>query len=312
MKKILAILPKSIGGRLTTESLISGFKKNGFEVVVFDELKDKILPHLNFEYIIGYDYSPLRIKIDNNLKPPCICYFSDVIQSKTAGVEYKDYYKYLFNKDVFVFYWDRALSLKEGFFYMPHFVDCTIYRDFLPPKVDVLFAGRLDTDLRLKTYLELNKRLKNLKFRFCAIERHYKDAIVRCNSELERDIIKNTYFGFIDNEKDMARVINEAKIVYNINSQGISSLNYRSIQTLACKRLLISDNRLELDLFGGIIPIWDDIDDLVKKITFYLSDSKQYDNIVQKARKLIELNHDSAICTGRILEIISQAGLYNF
>ena len=31
-----------------------------------------------------------------------------------------------------------------------------------------------------------------------------------------------------------------------MNSQGISSLNYRTFQTIACKRLLISDYREEL------------------------------------------------------------------
>ena len=41
-KKVLAILPVSIGGRLTTNSIIDGYKQNNCDVVVFDELKDKI------------------------------------------------------------------------------------------------------------------------------------------------------------------------------------------------------------------------------------------------------------------------------
>ena len=32
MKKILAIMPISIGGRLTTSSIIDGFRENGFEI----------------------------------------------------------------------------------------------------------------------------------------------------------------------------------------------------------------------------------------------------------------------------------------
>ena len=47
MKKILAILPISIGGRLTTYSIIDGYRQNGCDVTVFDELFDK-----NFEKII--------------------------------------------------------------------------------------------------------------------------------------------------------------------------------------------------------------------------------------------------------------------
>ena len=33
--KILAILPASIGGRLTMQSIFDGFKLNGFDVFVF-------------------------------------------------------------------------------------------------------------------------------------------------------------------------------------------------------------------------------------------------------------------------------------
>ena len=40
MKKILGILPHSIGGRLTTLSILDGFRLNGFEIVIFDELKN--------------------------------------------------------------------------------------------------------------------------------------------------------------------------------------------------------------------------------------------------------------------------------
>ena len=67
MNKILAIMPISIGGRLTTSSFIDGFIQNGFEVIVYDELKnDNFLDYLSddFEYIIGYDFSPIKLKKD--------------------------------------------------------------------------------------------------------------------------------------------------------------------------------------------------------------------------------------------------------
>ena len=59
-KKILAILPISIGGTLTTSSIIDGFRQNGCEVKVFDELFDKNLnDYLNdsYDFITGYDFS---------------------------------------------------------------------------------------------------------------------------------------------------------------------------------------------------------------------------------------------------------------
>ena len=82
MRRILAILPVSIGGRLTTSSMIDGFRQNGCEVVVFDELFDKNLQEVlkgEYDFIAGYDFSGLKIKVDNGLKIPSINYFSDDI-----------------------------------------------------------------------------------------------------------------------------------------------------------------------------------------------------------------------------------------
>ena len=67
-KKILAILPVSIGGRLTTNSIIDGYRQNNCEVTVFDELFDKNLDEIlknDFDQIVGYDFSPLKINISN-------------------------------------------------------------------------------------------------------------------------------------------------------------------------------------------------------------------------------------------------------
>lgn len=307
MKKVLGIMPHSIGGRLTTSSILDGFRQNGFEVIVFDELKqDNFCEYLDqdWAYIAGYDFSPVKLKIDYNLKAPCVAYFSDIIQNKTSGEGFLEYYKFLKNDDIFVFYWDRALSLKEGWFYQPHFVNEKIYKNFLKPKYDVFFAGRLDTKERLFMFLELNRLCPDLKFKYCAIQRHFDDAISRCKNDFEKEILKKAYCGFIDNEKDMAKAINEAKIVYNINSQGISSLNYRTIQTLACQRLLISDVREELDIFDNIIPTYENTRDLAQKIKYYLENQDEYEKITKKARKVIKDKLNSKICVKNMLNTI--------
>ena len=57
--KILAILPISIGGRLTMNSIIDGFKQNDCRVTVYDNLFGKNLSEIlekKFDYITGYDY----------------------------------------------------------------------------------------------------------------------------------------------------------------------------------------------------------------------------------------------------------------
>lgn len=305
MKKILGILPHSIGGRLTTSSILDGFRQNGFKVIVFDELKMDNFDDFvgNYDYIVGYDFSPIKLKIDHNLNIPCIAYFSDVIEQKTSGVGYIEYNKYLKNDDIKVFYWDRALAHQSGFNYQAHFVNTQIYKNFAKPTVDVIFMGRLDTDLRLKMYLKLNQLLPSLKFKYYGIQKHYEDAISRCANIDEIEILKNTYSGFIDNELDMACAINETKIVYNINAQGITSLNYRTIQTLACERLLISDFREELDLFDNVIPVYDDVDDLARKISFYIENNEEYQKIVSYCKDKVIKNHDSKICVQKMLDI---------
>lgn len=306
MKKILGIMPHSIGGRLTTISILDGFRLNNFEVVVFDELKQNNFNDFlsdDYDFIVGYDFSPIKLKIDYNLNFPCVAYFSDVIENKTSGVGYVEYNKYLNNPDIYVFYWDRELCKNTSFIYQPHFVNIEVYKNYLNPKFDVMFMGRLDTDLRLNTFIELNKLLPELSFKYYAIEKHYNDALLRCNCK-DKNILKKTYCGFIDNEKDMARVINEVKIVYNINAQGISSLNYRTIQVLACERLVISDKRTELDLFSNAIPTYDSINDLARKIKYYIDNQDKYFKITTFARQIIEQKLNSKTCVSKIIKTL--------
>ena len=307
-KKILAILPISIGGRLTMNSIIDGYRQNCCDVTVYDELYDKNLSkHIktNYDQILGYDFSPLKIKIDNNLDIKCVCYFSDDIRSKASGPEWEKYLPYLENEDNYTFYWDKVLTSYENFkniHYLPHFVNFNIYKDNgQNPEFDIMFAGRLDTDYRLSFFEELVLKLPDLKIAWYAIDRHYQDARKRAKYP---EIIDLCYQGFIDNEKDMASAINNSKIVFNINSQGISSLNYRTFQTVACKRLLISDYREELALFEGFMPFYEDFSDLLFKIESYLQDSEAYNTIVENCYRIAENNHNSKNCVRYMLKTV--------
>lgn len=307
-KKILAILPVSIGGRLTTNSIIDGYRQNNCEVTVFDELFDKNLDEIlknDFDQIVGYDFSPLKIKIDNDLKTKCVCYFSDDIRSNTSGPEWKKYLPYLENDDVYTFYWDRVLTSYENFkniHYLPHFVNFDIYKDNdTTPEFDILFAGRLDTDYRLSFFEELVLKLPDYKIAWYAIDKHYKDARKRSKYP---EIIDLCYHGFIDNEEDMAKAINNTRIVFNMNSQGISSLNYRTFQTVACKKLLISDYREELALFEGYMPFYEDFSDLIFKIESYIQDSSAYEKVVENCYEIAKNNHNSKSCVRFMLKTV--------
>ena len=291
--KILGILPISIGGRLTTSSILDGFRQLEHTVVVYDELKDNYSLENNYDLIVGYDFSPVKLKRDYNLSMKCVAYFSDEIRNRTSGPHWKELLEDLERDDVYTFYWDRELVKQENFknlFYLPHFVNTEIYKNKdIPIESDVMFAGRLDTDYRLNMIVDLVENL-GVSFKWYAIERHYQDALKRVKN---KQIIEKIYSGFIDNEQDMAKAINKTKIVINMNSQGVSSLNYRTMQTLACKRLLISDERKELDLFDNKIPIYKNSEDLKEKILFYLHNEQEYIRVTEYCEKICREKYSS-------------------
>jgi len=304
-KKILAIMPISIGGRLTTSSIIDGFKLNDYCVDVFDELEEtKFDLDGNYKYIVGYGFSPIVFSKENNFNLPIIAYFSDVIQSKAAGEGWDKYQNELNQSNIHVFYWDRQLAREGNWNYQPHFVNCNIYKNITEPTNDIMFMGRFDTEIRLKTFIQLNKKLPNLRFKWYAIEKHFIDALSRCSDDFDKKIIQKAYSGFIDTEIKMANAINDSKIVYNINAQGKTSLNYRTFQVMACERLLISDKREELDLFNNILPVYDDISSLCELIKFYISNKNEYNKITKLSREIILKNHDSIKCIKNMLNII--------
>ena len=309
--KILGILPVSIGGRLTISSIFDGFKQNGYTVDIFDELSNSNFSDFiksDYKFIVGYGFSPVILKQKHNLKIASINYFSDVIESKTSGAGelWGEYLPYLNKSDNYNFYWDRELSVKSdinNLYYMPHFVNTDIYTDLnIEKDIDIMFAGRLDTDLRLNIFTDLMREFPQLNFAWYAIQKHYEDALKRTDY---KNLIQKAYKGFIDNETDMANALNSAKIVFNINAQGLSSLNYRTFQAVACKTLVISDFRTECgQLFKGNMPYYTDFEDLVCKINYFLQNKNAYDSAVNGCYNIVTAHHNSKTCVKMMLDVI--------
>lgn len=145
------------------------------------------------------------------------------------------------------------------------------------------------------------KEFSNLKFAWYAIEKHYQDALSRTE---EKELLTQAYKGFIDNEQDMAIALNKAKIVYNINAQGLTSLNYRTIQTLACKTLLISDFRAEVGLMKGYMPYYVDFEDLVSKIKYFLNNDMAMQSALNHCYEIVHSNHNSENCVKGMLRVM--------
>ena len=91
-----------------------------------------------------------------------------------------------------------------------------------------------------------------------------------------------------------------------MNSQGISSLNYRTFQTVACKKLLISDYREELALFEGHMPFYEDFSDLVFKIESYLDDDYAYNKVTEECYKIALQSHNSKNCARYMLKVLDK------
>lgn len=317
--KILAILPASIGGRLTMQSIFDGFAQNGFDVFLFDKLKDdekklrQLCKEQEFDFLVGYDFAGLKIKVDNELQIKTINYFSDVIEDNHSGNYWQEYYKYLKEDDNYTFYWDKELYLEKkdeisNLFYQPHFVNTEVYKNFNScPQYDIMFAGRIDTDFRLRSLLELMAHFEDKKFAWYAIEKHFEDAKSRVNNSAERALLEKNYRGFISTEEQMAQAINNAKIFFNFNAQGISSLNYRTFQVMSCERVMFSDDRLEAHtLFSpdNDIVIYNNLDDLKSKIEIYLNNKDLYFETAKAARKSILKNHSSLKSVKNMLDMI--------
>ena len=118
--------------------------------------------------------------------------------------------------------------------------------------------------------------------------------------------MKKAYRGFIDNESDMAKEINKSKLIYTVNSQGVSSLNHRTVQALACKTLVISDFREEINMYKGNLPFYVDNQDLAEKIKYYLDNEKAYKYVTDRCFDFVSKNLSAKVCVENMLRIINK------
>ena len=69
-KKVLAILPHSIGGRLTLSSIIDGFNATSFKTDIYDLLKDthEVNNPEKYDFLLGYDFSAYEFCEKHNIR----------------------------------------------------------------------------------------------------------------------------------------------------------------------------------------------------------------------------------------------------
>lgn len=300
--KILSILPESIAGRLIISGLIEGFKSNNIEINVIDELKSPVEEELKlmniseYDYLLSYDYTAIKLNKDYALNLKTLNYFSDVIESDYSGRSWEKYYNELFNSNTYVFYWDRTLyeSLKDkmpNIYYLPLSVNTSVYKNlYLEKEYDIMFAGRLTFENRLNKLLMIEEKFPEARIVIYSYRKHF-DQVLELIDESKREKFETFYKGFIETEEDMAIAINKAHIVVNFTSQGVSSLNYRLFETIACETLLLTDYRSELDeLFtpGEDVIYYKNDEELLEQIGDYFNDPGKYESIIRAGRSRVE------------------------
>lgn len=317
--RLLAILPESIGGRLTLSSLISGFNKCNIKLKVLDSLSKNFISDINkvsqnkYDYIFSYDYTGYVIQKDYNLDIPIISYFSDSITTELASNKWETFYPELKNEKNYTFYWDHehTKALKgeiKNLYYLPHCVDTDVYKNLNLLKVhDIMFAGRLTFPGRIEIITSIFKKFPNIKLALYSHPEHFNIALSLANSKYKH-FFEEAYRGFITTEESMSQAINQAKVVINLTSQGLSNLNYRVFQTLACETFLLTDYRKEL---GCLF-------DIHEQITYYTNNTEFFENLEDilvnpknytykklNARKMIESAFDSERAAKYILNTLS-------
>jgi len=292
MKKVLIILPQSIGGEKVLRGFAEGFKANGCFVQIKDLRKLTVSDVKIFkpDIIFGYDYgflysSNLELKkyiksLQNKIK--LVHYFADVPNEKFAYVDRPDLYDEYKSISAISYIWDKSyLDLLPNCRYLPMAINYKSYRHIDSKKYDISFVGRPLTDKR-QEFLALLIKTYGKKVKLFCYEKHFLQSIEEIkNKNLltleELDLYKNSYCGYLETEQELAEVFYNSCVNLNITIQGNSGLNHRVFAVLASQGFLLTDDVQDLhDYFeiGKELEVYKNKDDLLDKISFYLKNKE--------------------------------------
>lgn len=129
--------------------------------------------------------------------------------------------------------------------------------------------------------------------------KQWVDIIERNNIPVKKDI-------FVIGD-DMVKAINSYKIHFNRNIS--DDINYRTFETLGCKTLLVTNHTPGLEkLFdiGNNIVVYDNEDDLINKIKYYLENDEERKEMAQKGYEHVKNNHTFLNRAKQLIKIIEE------
>lgn len=308
MKKILFITPVSIAGTLIINGLKEGFRQLGHQVLSFDvrKIDEECVVKFQPDLVIGYDYvhfvDDKAENIISNLKIPVVHYFADDPLSNYAHSGDLSLFDKLSNSDGIVFCWDKEYLkvFKNICYYLPLGVNPFAYEHENKEKKDsIVFVGRPLTLRRLGFICEILKTYPE-KLEIYSYEKHFETSIEQIReygllNENQINEYKKTFKGYLKTENELADIYSKSAICLNITlNQGISSMNYRVFEVLACGGFLLTDY-IE-DTAREFLPdidavYYNDKEELLEKIDFYLNNPLLRDKVVKQGKEKLLANH---------------------
>lgn len=313
MYKILGLIPISIAGSLIIKGLVKGLEQNGCNVreCHINNFNKDTLAEFKPDFVIGYDYAHFMVPSVENiiyeLNIPVVHYFADAPLSKFSHGGDTSLFNKLSNSNGIVFCWDKHYlnDFNNNSFYLPIGIDTDAYNcdslllDDHDLSDKIVFVGRPLTEKRISLLCEVIKKFpENLLI--YSYKRHFESSLdyIKQNKLLDYKYLnhyENCYRGFLNNEKELASVYSNVAIILNITvEQGVSSINYRVFEALACDGFLISDYTNDIAEYfnnGEDLIFYSDKDDLLNKISFYLRNESIRKNISSNAQNKLIKHH---------------------
>ena len=226
------------------------------------------------------------------LKTPIVHWAVDGVKNLKTRLEvFKNYTKN------YVFEPIDALSVSNAK-YLPLGADLKIYRPYeLPKKYDVSFVGAPHPN-RL-AFLEKIAVVAQGKFNFC-IFGPFQKVDVEQFPNLASCIIKNEKL----DPAEIAKIYSQSKISLNPHhEQSKEGLNPRVFEMAACGTLELCSNQKYLEKFfpNQEIVSYNDIDDLLKKIDFYLKNEHERTFHATAAQKIVRQKYSLKECAAQML-----------
>ena len=291
MNKILIIIPEKLPQKLIMRGFCRGFKANKYyvETKFENELSNEILENINPKMILSYgDFSAnstfLTEFLKKNKKVKNLVYFAD---KKGANAK--------FSKNTYVFASDRYIN--ESFIYMPLAISSRTYgREFEKYECSISFVANPNVVKKLKILSAVVKTFGHKLSIFCD-KKDFDKSIKKMEKFLTSDELvtyKYCYSGFLKDEREISKVLNASKINLNIISQFDWSLNFHAFEVMAAGGFLLTNNAWAANEFFDLardLETYENEDDLVDKIKFYLRQIDMAQNIALNGKYIIAKAH---------------------